>query len=481
MPIDAASTTRFLESYDGEVVRRDDEGFIPARAAAVWNADITRQPALIARPRTAEEVSAAVTAARRSGLDLTVRGGGHGFMGNAVAQDAVMIDLSRLGGVRVDPDGRRAVVGGGASWAPVDAATTLHGLAVVGGTVSHTGVAGLTLGGGMGWLTRWQGLSCDNLVRATLVTAEGRLVTASEEQNPELFWGLRGAGPNFGVVTELEFGLHPVDPMANLGMFFWAIEDAREPLRALRGYLEQLPTDMGTFVAGLSVPPAPGIPEQHHGRTALGVMITNWGSPAAHAAAIAPLRDLHPLTEFVTPIPYTALQQILDESTHWGVHAYEKGLNLDELPDEAIDIVIDRVGRKTSPLSAMPAFPLGGRFAEIPDDATAFGGKRSTRWSLTFAAQGSDAETLAVDREWARDSWQALRPFAQGDGAYVNFLGELNDQRVRATFGEEKYRRLAALKAEWDPHNVFRHNANILPAPVGLPSPRAAAPEELSA
>ncbi|MGY1624778.1 FAD-binding oxidoreductase [Geodermatophilus sp. SYSU D00965] len=478
MSIDAA-TTRFLDAFGGEVVRPDDAGFAAARAAAIWNGDITRQPALIARPRTAEEVAAAVTAARQSGLDLTVRGGGHGVAGNAVEDGAVMIDLSPLDGVRIDPDARRATVGGGATWAPVDAATAQHGLAVVGGTVSHTGVAGLTLGGGMGWLTRRQGLSCDNLVRATLVTADGRVVTASEEQDAELFWGLRGAGTNFGIVTEFEFALHPVDPMANLGMFFWAIEDAGEPLRALRGYFEQLPADMGALVAGLSVPPAPGIPEQYHGRTALAVLVADWGSPEAHAAAIAPLRDLRPLTELVTPIPYTALQQLLDESTAWGVHAYEKGLNLDELPDEAIDIMIDRVGRKTSPLSFMPVFPLGGRYAEIPDDATAFGGNRSTRWSLTFAAQGPDTVTLTAEREWARDSWQALRPFAQGDGAYVNFLGEVNELRVRATYGEEKYRRLAALKAVWDPDNVFRHNANVPPA-AGVPAPREPAGQDVT-
>jgi FAD/FMN-containing dehydrogenase len=475
MPTDESAPTRFLETFDGEVVRPADEGFAAARSAAVWNGDVTRQPALIARPRTAEEVAAAVTAARSSGLDLTVRGGGHSVPGNSVADGAVMLDLSLMTGVSVDPDARRATVGGGASWAPVDAATAAHGLAVVGGTVSHTGVAGLTLGGGMGWLTRRQGLSCDNLVQATVVTAEGRIVAASEREHPDLFWALRGAGANFGVFTEFVLAVHDTDPMAHLGMFFWAVEDAREPLRTIREYLTDLPAGLGTLMAGMSVPAAPFIPAEHHGRTAIGVMVAGWGAADAHAAALAPLRDLRPLAEFVTPIPYTALQQMLDDTSHWGVHAYEKGLDLDDLPDGALDTLLEWLPRKTGPDSFIPVFPLGGRYAEIPDDATAFAGRRSTRWSISLVAQTEDAATLEADREWVRAAWQELRPFAGSDRAYVNFLGDVDEARVRTAYGEEKYRRLAALKAQWDPDNVFRHNANIPPEPVTLPSPREAA------
>ncbi|NEK56266.1 FAD-binding oxidoreductase [Geodermatophilus sabuli] len=475
MPLDSTVLARFLDDYRGELVRPGDEGFARARQEAVWNADVTRQPALIARPASAAEVAAALVGARSAGLDLTVRGGGHSIPGSSVAEDAVMIDLSRLAGVHVDPATRRATVGGGAAWAAVDAATAAHGLAVVGGTVSHTGVAGLTLGGGMGWLTHRQGLTCDNLVQATVVTAEGRVVRASEEEHPDLFWGLRGAGANFGVVTEFVFALHETDPMATLGMFFWAAEDAREPLRAVREYLGGLPTHLGALVAGMSIPAAPFLPAEHHGRPAFGAMVAGWDGPAGHAAAIAPLRDLHPTVEFVTPIPYTALQQMLDASSPWGVHAYEKGLDLEDLPDGAIDVLIDWLPRKTAPDSFIPVLPLGGRFAEVPDDATAFGGSRSCRWSMSFVAQAADAGTLAADREWVRGAWQALRPFTGSDRAYVNFLGEPDDARVRATYGEEKYRRLAALKAEWDPENVFRHNANIPPAPRDLPTPRTSA------
>jgi FAD/FMN-containing dehydrogenase len=476
MPTDTVPA-RFLERFDGEVVRPADEAFAAARAAAVWNGDVTRQPALIARPRSVGEVAAAVTAARAAGLDLTVRGGGHGVAGNAVHEDAVMVDLSRLDGIRVDPDARRAAVGGGASWAGLDAATAVHGLAVVGGTVSHTGVAGLTLGGGMGWLTRSQGLSCDNLVRATLVTADGRVVTASEEEEPELFWGLRGAGSNFGVVTEFEFALHPVDPMATLGMWFWALEDSGPAVRALRGYLADLPRDTGALLAGMAVPPAPFLPAEHHGRLAFGLLVAGWAGPEAHAAAVAPLHDLRPLTSFVTPIPYTALQQMLDGDSPWGIRAYEKGLGLEDLPDRAIDLAIEWLPRKTGEASFMPVFPLGGRYAEIPEDATAFSGSRASRWAFNVIAQTDDPEVLAADREWARSVHRAMTPFAPSDRAYINFVGEVDPAGVRSAYGEDKYRRLAALKAEWDPENVFRHNANIPPAPVGLPAPRDAAAE----
>src|SRR4051794_1374948 len=257
-----AAITRLRRTVAGEVLTPADDGFGQARAEAIWNADITRQPAAIVRPTSAEDVARIVTTPRAEGVDLTVRGGGHSGAGNAVAEGAIMIDLSRMNGVRVDPEARRASVGGGATWAALDAATAPHGLAVVGGTVSHTGVAGLTLSGGMGWLLAQQGLSCDNLVEATLVTADGRVVTASERSQPELFWGLRGAGANFGVVTELVFALHEVDPMAHLGFFFWAPEDAAAPFALARDHLFALPDSIGALVVGLSAPAAPFVPAE---------------------------------------------------------------------------------------------------------------------------------------------------------------------------------------------------------------------------
>jgi FAD/FMN-containing dehydrogenase len=472
MPLDL-SNSPFLQSFPGEVLQPADPEFAQARAEAIWNGAIKRQPALIVRPTSTEGVVRTIAFARESRSDVTVRGGGHSAAGSAVAEGAVMIDLSRLAGVRVDPEARRAYVGGGASWAAVDAATAPHGLAVVGGTVSHTGVAGLTLTGGMGWLTSRQGLACDNLVAATLVTADGRTVTVSDQDHPDLMWALRGAGTNFGVVTELVFALHDVNPMANLGLFFWPAENAAEPFAFAREYLFELPENMGAVVAALSAPPEPFVPEEHRGVPGIAVMVASWGSAEEHATAVAPLHARHPLFELVTPIPHVGLQQALDNAEPWGIHSYAKSLNLDDWPDDAIEVLLTRLVRRHSPMSYVPMFTLRGRFREVPDDATAWGSPRSTRWALALLALADDEETFEADRAWVRDLWQALRPYASDEGAYLNFEVDTDERRVRASYGEEKFRRLAALKAEWDPNNMFRHNANIPPATTdGIPSPR---------
>jgi FAD/FMN-containing dehydrogenase len=478
MTLDDHATTLFREGLEGEALRPTDAGFADVLAEALWNGDITRRPALIVRPTSNDDVAKALAFARAQGMDVTVRGGGHSGAGNAVAEGAVMIDLSRLDGVRVDPEERRAYVGGGAAWAAVDAATAPHGLAVVGGTVSHTGVAGLTLSGGMGWLMARQGLSCDNLVSATLVTADGRTVTASEQVDPDLFWALRGAGTNFGVVTELVFALQEVSPMAQLGLFFWRAEDAAGALAFAREHLFALPAGMGALVAGMSAPPESFVPVEHRGTPGIAVLVAGWGSAEEHAAAVEPLRGYGPLFELVTPIPHVALQQMLDETAPWRIRAYDKALNLDDLSDEAIEVILTWLPRKRAPLSFAPMFPLIGRYREVADDATAFGSPRSRRWAVSMVALAPDKETFEADRGWVRDFWQALRPHAPDDGAYVNFEADTDNDRVRASYGEKKYRRLAALKAQWDPDNVFHHNANIAPevtsaaATPGVPAPR---------
>src|SRR4051794_20190943 len=477
MTVQDAAIDTLREAISGDVLRPTDPAFAATRAIAIWNGDITHQPALIVRPTSNEDVVRTIGFARAHGMDLTIRGGGHSGAGNAVAEGAVMIDLSRLDGVRIDPEARRAYVGGGASWAAVDAATAPHGLAVVGGTVSHTGVAGLTLTGGIGWLTAQQGLSCDNLVAATLVTADGRVIAVSEEAEPDLFWALRGAGTNFGVVTELVFGLHEVDPMAHLGLFFWAPEDAAEPFAFAREHLFALPDSMGALVVGMSAPPAPFVPAEHHGRPGLAVLVAGWGDAAAHAAAVEPLRGCGALFELVTPIPHVALQQLIDEANPWGIRCYDKGINLDDFSDEAIAVFLDWVPRKRNALSFAPMFPLRGRYREIPDDATAFGSSRSARWAVSMVAMGlpdgDDEEAFAADRAWARGFWEAMRPFAPNGATYVNFERDADEARVRDSYGEAKHHRLAALKAVWDPDNVFHHNTNIRPA-AGIPEPRAA-------
>ncbi|MGY1692065.1 FAD-binding oxidoreductase [Geodermatophilus sp. SYSU D01105] len=472
MPLDDQTTTRFLRSFPGEVLRPADAGFAQARAEAVWNGAVSRQPALIVRPTSTDEVAMALTLVREAGTEVTVRGGGHSAAGSCVADGAVMIDLSRMNGVRVDPAARRGYVGGGATWAAVDAATAPHGLATVGGTVSHTGVAGLTLSGGMGWLTPQHGLACDNLVAATLVTADGRTVTVSDQEHPDLLWGLRGAGSNFGVVTELVFDLHDLDPTVNLGFFFWPVERAGQVLAFARRYLFELPSSASAVVAVLSAPHEPFVPAEHRGVPGVAVMVTGWGDARRHADAVAPLRDLDPLVELVTPLPYVALQQMLDEAEPWGIRGYAKSVNLQDLPDGAIDVLLDRLPRRRSPMSYVPMFSLRGRFAEVPDDATAWGSPRSTRWALALLDIAPDEEGFEADRLWVRELWEALQPYVSDEGAYLNFETDTDQRRVRASYGEDKYRRLSALKAEWDPDNLFRHNPNVPPSGPGIPMPR---------
>jgi FAD/FMN-containing dehydrogenase len=376
----------------------------------------------------------------------------------------MMIDLSEMREVRVDPERRLAVCGGGATWGDVDGATQEHGLAVTGGFVSSTGIAGLTLGGGIGWLTRAVGLTCDNLVGAELVTADGRIVRADADNNPELLWALRGGGGNFGVVTSFEFRLHPVGPMCNLGLFFWAADRGTEVLRFARDFVRTVPGSYGILVAGLSAPPAPFVPEEHHFKRGYAVLIVGFGSPEEHAATVAPLREaLPPLFELVAPIPYTALQTTFDAGNPWGTLAYEKALHLEELSDAAIAVITERFPQCVSPLSFMPVFVVDSAYAQVADDATAFSGSRSARYVVNIAAVCPAREMYEPDRAWVRSFWEALRPHAVGSGSYVNFMSEYEEDRVRAAYGPAKYDRLARVKAEWDPDNLFHINVNITP------------------
>jgi FAD/FMN-containing dehydrogenase len=447
----------------GVVLTRGDTGYHEARSA--WNGEIDRYPAVIARCAGATDVAAAIGFARQHGLEISVRGGFHNTAGTAICDDGLMIDLSSLRQVEVDPAARRARVGGGATLGALDAATQAHGLAVPAGIVSPTGVGGLALGGGMGWLTPLFGLTADNLVSAEVVTADERRLRAAADENPDLFWALRGGGGNFGVVTEFEFQLHPVGPLVHLGMFFWGLDQGVEALRLGQDVFATLPGNANAMIISANAPPAPFVPEQFHFMPGYIVVVVGFGSAEEHAGVLAPIRAaLPPLFEFVTPLPYTQLQQMFDEDARWGLNYYEKALYLDRLSDDAISLITEHQTRKTSPRSMLELVRLDGAYTEVGEDDTAFGGSRSPRISVNIVAITEDLAVLAAEGAWVRSFWAALRPHATGAGGYVNAMAEIEEDRVRASYGPAKYERLARVKAAYDPDNVFHLNANITPA-----------------
>ncbi|MGH3753451.1 MAG: FAD-binding oxidoreductase [Pseudonocardiaceae bacterium] len=452
----------FRAELSGIALVPGDNGYDRARSA--WNGEIDRYPAVIARCESAADVAAAIGFARQRGLEISVRGGFHNTAGTAICDDGVMIDLSQLREVKVDPTARRARVGGGATLGDLDAATQVHGLAVPTGIVSHTGVGGLTLGGGRGWLTPLYGLTADNLVSAEVVTADRRRLRAAADEHPDLFWALRGGGGNFGVVTEFEFRLHPVGPVVHLGWFFWGLDQGTEALELGREVFATIPAHANARIIGAHAPPLPFVPERFHFMPGYLLAVVGFGSAEEHARVVAPIREaLPPLFEFVTPLPYTQLQQMFDDTLPWGLKCYEKALYLDGLSDEAIAVITKQQARKTSPLSLLELIRLDGAYAEVGEDETAFGGSRSSRIGAVMVALTEDVELLAAERAWVRSFWEALRPHATGSGSYVNVMAELDEDRVRASYGPVKYERLARIKARYDPDNVFHLNANIKP------------------
>jgi FAD/FMN-containing dehydrogenase len=454
---------RLRATMTGPVLEPTDDHYDTARA--VWNADIDRRPAAIAQCASAADVSAAVRFGTEQGLEVTVRGGAHSTAGAGVADNALVIDLSRLNDITVDPVVRRVRVGGGALLRDMDAATQAHGLAVPSGLVGHTGIGGLALGGGMGWMSRGWGLTIDNLLAAEVVTADGQIRRATPEENPDLFWAVRGGGGNFGVVTNFEFRAHKLGPIVQFGLFFWGADDGPDALRTMRDVIRDLPREMNAVVACLSAPPAPFVPEQHHFTPGYALLLTGFGAADEHAAVTGAVRArLAPLFDVVTAMPYVALQQLLDEANAWGRLCYDKGTDIDDLSDDVIAVVTEHMQRRTSPMSVALFYPLAGAFSEVGEDETAFGGVRSPHYSLVMVGTALDPQVLAAERAWVRSFWAALQPFALGIGSYVNLMAEFEPDRVRASYGSAKYERLAHIKARYDPKNVFHHNANIRPA-----------------
>jgi FAD/FMN-containing dehydrogenase len=448
---------------EGPVIAPGDAGYDEARK--LWNAAIDRRPALIAQCASAPDVAAAVGFAQHHGMEIAVRGGAHSMPGHSACDGGVMIDLSRLNGVSVDPDTRRARVQGGALLRDVDAATQGHGLAAPTGLVGHTGIGGLTLGGGMGWLTRKAGLTIDNLVSAQIVVADGRILRAAEDENADLFWAIRGGGGNFGVVTEFEFRLQQVEPIVQFGLFFWAQDQGGEALRLMRDVVAGLPRSLnGIPAAALHAPPAPFVPVEHHHTLGHALLLVGFGDPAEHQQVVDRIRTtLPPLFDYVTPMPYVALQQLLDEANGWGFYGYDKGAYLEDLTDEVIEVLAEHAPGKRSPLSVVLFYRLDEAYCEVGEDATAYGGRRTPRYEGFFIGLCPVPEMLPAEREWIRSLWDALRPHMIDAGTYINALSEQDDQRIRVTYGP-KYDRLAAIKGKYDPGNVFHRNANIKPA-----------------
>jgi FAD/FMN-containing dehydrogenase len=447
-----------------DVVTPEDPVYEQARRT--WNGLIDRRPALIARPASAGEVARAIAYARTEGLPLAVRCGGHSVPGHSSVEGGLVMDLStHLGDVRVDPETRSVRVGGGVLLGALDRATQRHGLVVPSGHVSHTGVGGLTLGGGTGWLMRRYGLTIDSLRSAEVVTAEGEIVLADAAEHADLFWALRGGGGNFGVVTEFEFEAHPLGTELVAGMLVYPLEQAREVLGFVRDWMETAPDELTSFPVFVTAPPQPPFPAELQGSPVLAVGVAYAGAIDEGLRAIEPLKRFAiPALDLAGPMPYLALQTMLDASVPHGLHNYNRAEWLGDLGEDAIDALVDHVGRMSSPLSQVILARMGGSVARVPADATAFPHRQAHTllWSVSAWRPDEDPEPHL---RWAREITSALKPYAAG-GVYVNALGDEPAERVRSAYGSN-WQRLGEIKRRYDPDNVFRHNANIQPAEDG--------------
>jgi FAD/FMN-containing dehydrogenase len=460
----AAATTdleRLRDAIRGPVIAPDDEGYDAARA--IWNGAIDRRPACIARCTGVADVVAAVRFAREHDLLVAVRSGGHGVGGHALCDGGLVIDLSPMKGIRVDPAARVARAEAGVLWGELDRETQLHGLATVGGIVTHTGIAGLTLGGGIGWLMRKHGATVDNLLSVDLVTAEGELLTASEDENPDLFWVIRGGGGNFGVVTSFEYRLHPVGPIVLAGPVFHPLEDAREVLAFYRELIATAPDELTTIFELSVAPPAPFLPEDVHGKPIVMIGACYAGAPEDGIEVVRPLKEFgNPLVDLLEPKLYTALQSTFDRSVPHGWHRYWKSVELPALTDDAIDTLVDHASAQTSLKSYCIVFQLGGALARMGEDETAFS-QRDAAYNVNINAVWTEDDPEGERHvAWARDFFSAMQPHA-GGRVYVNFLGDEGAERVRQAYGDRQYERLVELKRTYDPTNFFRLNQNIEP------------------
>ena len=457
--IDEAAVAELRASFRGEVVGRTDAGYDEHRK--IWNGSIDRRPGLIARCAGVADVRAAVRFGREHGLTVAVRGGGHSFPGLSVCDDGLLIDLGPMKGVRIDPDAGTARAQAGVLLGELDRETQAFGMAVPAGIVTHTGLAGLTLGGGIGWIMRKYGLTVDNLASVDVVTADGEFVKASENENADLFWGVRGGGGNFGIVTDFEFRLHPLGPQVMAGPVFWSMEDAPEVLRFYRDWIADGPDELMTIVVQRRAPALPVVPPELVGKRVIAVAACYAGAVEDGERILAPLKRFgSPVLDLCMPKPFLAHQAMFDPSFRRGWWYYVRSCDVAELSDDVIDIVVEHGLRITSPITSIALWQMGGAVARVGEHETAFNGRNA---GFTFNINGNSetADGFEAERRWARDYWSALAP--HHTSVYVNFLMEEGEERVRQAYGAEKYDRLKALKRTYDPTNFFRLNQNITP------------------
>lgn len=444
----------------GAVLRPGDDGYDAARA--VWNGRVDRRPLLVVRAAGAPDVSAAITYARRQDIELSVRSTGHNVTGWAVSDGGLTLDLSGLRGVRIDPKRRLATVEPGVLWGQFDGEAQAAGLATTGGRISTTGVAGLTLGGGYGWLMRSHGLAADNLVRLDLVTADSVARTVSATENPDLFWGVRGGGGNFGVATSLQFRLHPVGPRVTGGAAFYPAGELRRVMRWYRDFMAQAPDELSAQCNVLRMPPAPFIDADLHGRLVVAIAVCHVGPAERAERDLAPMRALGPpLVHGIRTMRYTSLQRLYDMAGRFGPCVYGRSGHLPALSDAAIEALAEHASRIRSTESIVMISPLGGAVARVGELDTAVS-HRSAAFNCAVDAVWNEPAEAQASIRWVERTWAALRPFQAG--VYVNELGDEGPERVEEAYHPEAWQRLRALKRRYDPSNVFHLNQNVPPA-----------------
>lgn len=459
-PIEDDTLAAFAATLRGRVIHKGDDGYDAART--IWNGMIDKRPTAVACCQGTADVVKSVNFARENNLLVSVRSGGHNVAGNAICNDGLVIDLSPMKGIHVDPQQRTARVQPGVTLGDLDRETQLHGLATPTGIVSETGLAGLTLGGGFGWLTRKHGFTCDNLLSAEVVTADGRVLCASERENPDLFWGIRGGGGNFGIVTSFEFQLHPVGPDVLAGLLVYPMEDARDVLHFYRDFAAGAPHELGSMAVFRLAPPAPFLPTALHGQPIMALVVCYAGDVQEGKRVLQPLRDFgRPLADLIKVKPYMAHQTALDKGQPEGCHYYWKSEYLRQLDDAVLEAAVAHSAGITSPQTRVAIFHLGGAAGEVDEMAMA-ASHRNAEYILAINNGWQDPAESKRQMQWTRDFWQAIRPFSTG--TYVNFMSaDAEEDRVKAGYGPKKHARLVDLKTRYDPHNIFRLNQNIQP------------------